>query len=110
MSATVNKCQVSYLEMLGTYPVYQVYMKPSGSEMSYTWPVFCSRYGWNNKGSLVASRPVHIAGSKHFLKASNTMQQTHTVFGELAHYGSEPFIYSLDSGVIFDHAEAACLY
>ena len=39
MSATVNKCQVSYLEMLGTYPVYQVYMKLSGSEMSYAWPV-----------------------------------------------------------------------
>ena len=36
MSATVNKCQVSYPEMLGTYPVYQVYMKLSGSEMSYT--------------------------------------------------------------------------
>ena len=36
MSATVNKCQVSYLEMLGTYPVYQVYMKLSGSEMPYT--------------------------------------------------------------------------
>ena len=35
MSATVNKCQVSYLEMLGTYPVNQVYMKLSGSEMSY---------------------------------------------------------------------------
>ena len=30
------KCQLSYLEMLGTYPVYQVYMKLSGIEMSYT--------------------------------------------------------------------------
>ena len=29
----------------------------------------------------------------HVLKASNTMQQTHAVFGELAHYGSEPFNY-----------------
>ena len=52
MSATVNRCQVSYLEMLGTYPIYQVYMKLSGIEMSYTC-MTCSRYGWNNTGSLV---------------------------------------------------------
>ena len=39
MSAAVNECLVSYLELLGTYPIYQVYMKLSGIEMSYTWPV-----------------------------------------------------------------------
>ena len=31
-----NKCPVSYLEMLGTYPTQQVYMKLLGTEMSYT--------------------------------------------------------------------------
>ena len=36
MSATVNKSQVSYLKLLGTYPIYQVYMKLSSIEMSYT--------------------------------------------------------------------------
>ena len=33
-----------------------------------------------------------IHGSDRYLQLSNTEQQTHAVFGELAHYGSEPFI------------------
>jgi len=48
-----------------------------------------SRYGWNNTGSLVTFDLYIVACSKQF------MQQTHTVFGELAHYGSEPFKFNL---------------
>ena len=48
----------------------------------------CSRYGWNNTGSLVA---LECVCSKHIQGSQNTMQQTHAVFGESAHYGSEPF-------------------
>ena len=43
--------------------------------------------------NLIISNPsfdLHIACSKH---TSNTMQETHAVCGELAHRGSEPFIY-----------------
>ena len=34
MSVTVNKCQVSYLEMLGTYTIAGIDMNLSGTEMS----------------------------------------------------------------------------
>ena len=53
MSATINKCQVSYLEMSDTYSIADIYMKLSGTEMSYSLPIAGS-YGWNNTGSLVA--------------------------------------------------------
>ena len=33
-----------------------------------------------------------------YLKALNTTQQTHAVFGELANYGSEPSIYTTSAG------------
>ena len=67
MSATVNKCQVSHLEMLGTY--YPIAGRHE-TEMSYLWHI-CSRYGWNNTGSLVAL----LACSKHIQISQNTTQQ-----------------------------------
>ena len=36
MSVTINKCQISFLEMLGTYSIAGIYMKLSGIEMSCT--------------------------------------------------------------------------
>ena len=53
MSTTVNKCQVSYLGMLETYSRY-----------NYTQNVIYmnySKYYWNNTGSLVAYRLLHVA-------------------------------------------------
>ena len=39
MSVTINKCQIPFLEMLGTYPIAGIYMKLSGIEMSGTYPI-----------------------------------------------------------------------
>ena len=36
MPVTINKCQISFLEMLGTYSIAGIYMKLSGIEMSCT--------------------------------------------------------------------------
>ena len=68
MSATINKCQVSHLEMLGTY--YPIAGRHE-TEMSYLWHI-CSRYGRNNTGSLVALERVC---SKHLQISQNTTQQ-----------------------------------
>ena len=50
MSATVNKSQVPYLEMLGTYyPTAGIHETVRYSNVIY---MTCNRYGWNNTGSL----------------------------------------------------------
>ena len=85
MSATINKCQLSYQEMLDTYSIAGIHETVRYSNVIY---MICNRHDWN-KEALVAFWSVRI---KHFFKVSNTMQQTHPMFGELAHYGSEPFI------------------
>ena len=54
MSATINKCQVSYLKLLSAYPLAGIH-----ETVSY-WNVIYMTYGrrgWNNTGSLVALWP-----------------------------------------------------
>ena len=64
---------------------YILYIKLSGIEMSYYMTY--SSYGWNNTGSLVALEPM-IAKTPQ-ISCREPMQWP---FGELAHYGFEPFL------------------
>ena len=56
--------------------------------MSYTSPV-AFMAGNYNTGSLVAPEPAYCMQQTYL----QLEQQTHAVFDELAHYGSEPFNY-----------------
>ena len=80
-----TKCQLlsknSYLEMLDTYSIAGICKTVRYWNVIY---MTCSRYGWNNTGSLAALWPIHIAvanifkGLKHHATTIGACRPGHT--------------------------------